>query len=514
MTAVPRTLIEIDRSSAEPLYRQVRRAIEHGIGLGTFDANHRLPSSRELAAELGVSRNTINLAYQELVAEGFVESRQRSGLFINVEMRPHCAVQERTTRPRIDWRARLRSYADEDLPHIEKRADWHTYPYPFLAGQVDVGAFPARSWTRCLRDALYRPHIFHSLQDSVGSDDPMLVDMIARHLLPSRGIEADASEILVTVGSQQGLDLLGRALLGPGQRVGVEDPGYLDARHIFLRTGAELVPLPVDRSGLRTPATLEGVDLLYLTPSHHHPTNVTLSIGRRRQLLGLAAASGTVLVEDDYDSEFRYQGSPTPALKGLDGSGDAVYLGTFSKFLSPGLRLGYLVGPRELVAELRELRRYVLRHPAGHLQRALALLIESGEYHRSLRRYRSKLMRKWEATCAAVSERLPWTQAPYPPGGVSLWMTGPPDLDCRELVERAERRGVLIEPGDIFFAGARPPRNHFRIGFAAVPLRSVGPGIAELGAVCAELLTGPHTIAKLPSVWPDTMPGSASRQIE
>jgi GntR family transcriptional regulator/MocR family aminotransferase len=486
---VPRTLIEIDRSSDEPLYRQVRRAIEHGIGLGTFDANHRLPSSRELATELGVSRNTINLAYQELVAEGFVESRQRSGLFVNPEMRPHCAVQERdSAQPRIDWTARLRRYPDDGLPHVEKRADWHSYPYPFLAGQVDVGAFPARSWTRCLRDALFRPHIFHSLQDSVGSDDPLLVEMISRHLLPARGIEADASEILVTVGSQQGLDLLGRALLGSGQLVAMEDPGYLDARHIFLRSGARLLPLPVDRSGVRPPDTLDGVDLLYLTPSHQHPTNATLSIGRRRQLLSLAAGSGTVLVEDDYDSEFRYQGSPTPALKGLDGSGDAVYLGTFSKFLSPGLRLGYLVGPRELVGELRELRRYVLRHPAGHLQRALALLIESGEYHRSLRRYRAKLMRKWEATCAAVAEHLPWEQGPYPPGGVSLWMSGPPELDCRMLEERAERRGVLIERGDIFFQGQTPPLNHFRIGFAAVPLRAVEPGVAQLGAVCAELL--------------------------
>ncbi|ONF73823.1 aminotransferase-like domain-containing protein, partial [Amycolatopsis keratiniphila] len=192
--------------------------------------------------------------------------------------------------------------------------------------------------------------------------------------------------------------------------------------------------------------------------------------------------------EDDYDSEFRYHGSPTPALKALDGTGDAIYLGTFSKFLSPGLRLGYLVGPRELVRELREIRRYVLRHPPGHLQRALALLIDSGEYHRSLRRYRTKLMRKWEATCAAVTEHLPWTQTAYPPGGVSLWMTGPPGLDCRALIERAERDGVLIEPGDIFFVGDDPPKNHFRIGFAAVPLRDIDPGIRLLGQACRDLI--------------------------
>ncbi|GAA4838469.1 PLP-dependent aminotransferase family protein [Saccharopolyspora rosea] len=493
---MPRTLIEVDRNSDEPLYQQVRRAIEHGIAVGMFDPLHRLPSSRELSEELGVSRNTINLAYQELIAEGFVESQERRGLFVNSEMRHQCTAQERSTTPHIDWSRRIRRCPDADVPHVEKRTDWYRYPYPFLAGQVDVGAFPARSWARCLRDALFHPHVYYSLQDSVACDDPMLVDMIRRHLLPSRGIEAAPEEILVTVGSQQGLDLLSRVLLGPGQQVVVEDPGYLDARHIFLRSGADVVGCPVDQAGVRPPESFRGTDLLYLTPSHHHPTNATLSIGRRRQLLQLAAESGTVVVEDDYDSEFRYQGRPTPALKALDSTGDAVYLGTFSKFLSPGLRLGYLVGPAPLVAELRQARRYVLRHPPGHLQRALALLIESGEYLRSLRRYRTKLMRKWIATCEMVDRYLPWQESVFPPGGVSLWMTGPSELDCRPLVERAEQRGILVEPGDIFFLDRDEGRHHFRIGFSAIPLRAIEPGMRRLGEVVEELLEGRRAAAR------------------
>lgn len=492
---MPRTFIEVDRGSDEPLYQQVRRAIEHGIAVGMFDPLHRLPSSRELSEELGVSRNTINLAYQELIAEGFVESQERRGLFVNSEMQHHCTAQARSTTPSIDWSRRIRRLADAGIPHVEKRTDWYRYPYPFLAGQVDVGAFPARSWARCLRDALFHPHIYYSLQDSVACDDPMLVDMIRRHLLPSRGIEAEPEEILVTVGSQQGLDLLSRVLLGPGQQVAIEDPGYLDARHIFLRSGASVLGCPVDQAGLQPPDSFQGTDLLYLTPSHHHPTNVTLSIGRRRQLLQLAAKSGTVVVEDDYDSEFRYQGRPTPALKALDSTGDAVYLGTFSKFLSPGLRLGYLVGPAPLVAELRQVRRYVLRHPPGHLQRALALLIESGEYLRSLRRYRTKLMRKWTAVCEAADRYLPWQEPVLPPGGVSLWMTGPSELDCGQLVERAEQRGILIEPGDIFFSDREAGRNHFRIGFSAIPLRAIEPGMRQLGEVVEELLGGPRAAA-------------------
>ncbi len=485
---MPRTLIEVDRTSDEPLYQQVRRAIEHGIAVGTFDPVHRLPSSRELSEQLNVSRNTINLAYQELIAEGFVDSQERRGLFVNSDMRQHCIAQEHDTAPRIDWSSRIRRAPDADVPHIEKRADWHDYPYPFLAGQIDVSAFPSRSWSRCLRDALFHPHVYHSLQDSMSSDDPMLVEMIRRYLLPSRGIEADPEEILVTVGSQQGLDLLSRVLLGPGQTVTIEDPGYLDARHIFLRSGADVRGAAVDHSGLKPPPTLRGTDMLYVTPSHHHPTNVTLGIGRRHELLQRAAESGTVVVEDDYDSEFRYQGRPTPALKALDSTGDGVYLGTFSKFLSPGLRLGYLVGPAPLVEELRQVRRYVCRHPSGHLQRALALLIETGEYLRSLRRYRTRLMRKWEAVCEGVTTYLPWQQPAFPPGGVSLWMTGPPQLDCRRLVERAEKQGILVEPGDIFFMDPERGRHHFRIGFAAVPQRRIDEGLRLLGDVADKVL--------------------------
>lgn len=307
---MPRTLIEVDRNSAEPLYRQVRRAIEHGIANGLFDPRHRLPSSRELAVDLAISRNTINLAYQELIAEGLVQSHQRSGMFVNPDMIETLATDARATIPRIDWSSRIRRYPDADVPHIEKNVDWHSYPYPFLAGQIDIRSFPARAWVRCLRDALYQPHAYASLQDSVGADDPMLIDMIRQHLLPSRGIEASADEVLVTVGSQQGLDLVGRVLLGPEHRVAIENPGYLDARHIFLRTGAQVYGIDVDDHGLRPPETLRGTDLMYLTPSHHHPTNATLGIDRRQRLLQLAAESGTVIVEDDYDSEFRYHAAP------------------------------------------------------------------------------------------------------------------------------------------------------------------------------------------------------------
>lgn len=487
---MPRTLIEIERGRGEPLYRQVRQAIEHGIATGRLDAGGRLPSSRLLAQELGVSRNTVTAAYEELVAEGFVESRARSGLFVNPRM-PHRPEPdpEPPQEHGFDWSGRLRGREGDRLPHIEKHHDWARYPYPFPAGQVDTRAFPARAWARALNRALDRPHAAWSLQDCVADDDPLLVEMVRSHLLPARGVAVGADEVLITIGSQQGLDLLGRALLGPGSVAAVEDPGYLDARHIFLRAGARLHPLPVDADGLRPPDTLRGVDLLHVTPSHHHPTNVTLGPARRRALLAAAREAGTVVVEDDYDSEFRYAGSPTPALKSQDTTGQVVYLGTFSKFLAPGLRLGYLVGSAELVAHLRELRRYSVRHPSGHLQRALGLLIESGDYQWAVRRSRARLGRKWRLMRDAVNASLPWPSSPAP-GGVSLWMSGPEGLDCRELVRRARERGVLIERGDIFFLQGpdRDALRHFRVGFAAPRADVIEPGIAILGDVVRELL--------------------------
>ncbi|MDQ1060434.1 GntR family transcriptional regulator/MocR family aminotransferase [Arthrobacter globiformis] len=485
---MPRTMIEVDRGSNEPLYRQVRRVIEHSIATGIFDPRRRLPSSRELAAELSVARNTINLAYQELLNEGLVLSHERRGIFVNPEMLAAVAAEEAVSEPVIDWPSRMRRYADEGVPDVEKRADWYTYPYPFIAGQIDVHSFPATAWIRSLREALYQPHAFASLQDSVGADDPLLVEMIRREILTARGIEAGQDEILITVGSQQGLDLLGRTLLGPHHRVGIENPGYLDARHIFLRTGAQVYGINVDQDGLCLPETLSGTALVYVTPSHQHPTNVTLSMERRRRLLKIAAASGTIVIEDDYDSEFRYEGSPSPALKALDSTGDVLYLGTFSKFLSPGLRLGFLVGPAELIKELRRVRRYQVRHPPGHTQRALALMIESGDYHRALRYHRRQMKTRWEMLSQLAVECLPWDQAPYPPGGVSLWMKGPPNLDAVELVSHAEEQGVLIERGDIYYLQSSPPRNCFRIGFGAIPTRSIAEGMVRMGDVAKELL--------------------------
>lgn len=474
--------IYLDSTAAEPLYRQLRLALERRIVAGHFK-DRPLPSSRALAAELGISRNTVNAAYQELTAEGLISSNHRSRVRVNTEMQALLAKDDGSktgsSGRRPDWSRELVPPTPSTLPHIQKPPDWSRYRYPFVSGQVVSEAFPTGAWARCLRDALGPAHILHSLQDSGGEDDALLIETLVNDLLPRRGINAGPDEVIVTLGSQHALYLIAKALVSPHTRVSVENPGYPDTAHIFSRAGAQLVPADVDEAGVVVGPPIFQSRIVTLTPSHQFPTSVTLSAARRRQILDLAAENNLLIVEDDHDSELRYEGRPTPALKALDISDRVIYVGSLSKFLAPGLRLGYVVAPGELIERLRDLRRYMVRHPPGQLQRALALLVASGEYSKALRRMRVIMRRRWLAMRAALDAHLPWP-VQVPTGGVSIWVEGPEDLDGRTLAAAAAGRGVLIEPGDTFFVAKPRPTNYFKLGFGAIPETRIDAGIRIL----------------------------------
>ncbi|WP_435200038.1 PLP-dependent aminotransferase family protein [Janibacter sp. GS2] len=479
-------LLDIDADSPVPLYRQLRQALECQIVSGTFDPGLPLPSSRELARELGVSRNTVNAAYEEFLAEGMVVAHPRRGLFINPDLVAGSGERGLVDEVAIDWSRHLVAPLDAALPEITKARDWMDHPYPFVAGQVNPADFPRLAWARSLRQALDPPHLHFSLRDSVDEDDPFLLEMLCRKVLPSRGIDVTPEHVLITSGSQHGLDLLAATMIRPGDAVGVEDPGYTDARHRFAVAGAHLVPFPVDEDGIVPDRGLDGLRLLHVTPSHHSPTNVTLSGERRQRLIALADESDTLIVEDDYDAEFRYHGKPTPALKARPQSGRVIYLGSFTKFFAPGLRLGYLVAEPDLIAELRRRRRYLVRHVSGHQQRGMALLLEAGQYQRTIRRRRSRLSRKWTELTTALAEELP-SFAGAPPGGVSIWVRGPEGLDCSELADLVLEDGVVIERGDVFFFDPVANAHHFRLGFAAIEEEAIRPGVRLLSAGIREL---------------------------
>ncbi len=473
-----------DDGGAGPRYRALQDALTRAIEAGELRGGDMLPSSRVLADHSGLSRNTVNRAYRELVAEGFVEAIERVGYVVNdgLSRRPRSPLARPSERanPPPDW-DRLLGTTHPDGEETARPAGWREYRYPFVVGPGPE-SFPIGAWTRAMRTALREEHRGPSLHDLGDRDDPLLVDQIRRTILPARGIEARTDEILVTLGSQHGIHLVADALLGSGARVGVEEPGYPDARNIFLGRGAGLVCLPVDERGVIPPPGMPDLDLVLVTPGRQFPTNVTMTIGRRRRLLSLAGRDGVVILEDDYDSEYCYSRQPPPALKALDTAGRVVYVGSFSKFLAPGLRLGFVVADARLISHLRRMRRHVLRHPPGIIQRSTALMMEAGDYGKVIRRHRRVLKSKWSALTEAVEDLFPW-EVPRTDGGMSIWVRGPSHLNGVHLAERARSEGIVIERGDVCFYRTPRPTNYFQLGFAAIELEAIRPGIARLASL-------------------------------
>ncbi|WP_041232592.1 MocR-like pyridoxine biosynthesis transcription factor PdxR [Cupriavidus taiwanensis] len=453
-----------------------------------------LPSSRELSAQLRVARNTVVLAYQQLVDEGYLVARERSGYFVNpgilgtrvsgvASLRGE-PVPARAGEP--DWERRF-VFRPTQQRNIVKRANWRDYPYPFIYGQYDPALFPTADWRECCLKALSVLDIHDWAQDMILRDDESLVQQIRTRVLPRRGVWAGTDEIVVTVGAQQALYLLADLLVSPDTPVGIEDPGYPDARNIFGSHTSNLVPLPVDDGGLMLSDAQRACDYVYVTPGHQCPTTVTMPLARRQALLRQAEEADFVLIEDDYEAESRFEGDPTPTLKSLDRSNRVIYVGSLSKSLAPGLRIGYIVGPAALIAELRGARRLMLRHPSAYIQRAFSLFLSLGHYDAHLRRLAAAHRERAEAVLAALAAHMPDFHAVPIAGGASCWIEGPSWLDADALARLAELQGVLIEPGSVFFMAEPAPRNGFRLGYSSISLDRIEPGIRVLAGVAREL---------------------------
>ncbi len=271
--------------------------------------------------------------------------------------------------------------------------------------------------------------------------------------------------------------------------MGIENPGYPDARNIFASRTANVVALPLDESGCALSPALDGCDYVYLTPSHQCPTNVTMPLARREALLAWARAYDRVLIEDDYEIELGFEGRTQPALQSLDRSGHVVYVSSLSKTLAPGIRIGFIVGNRELIRELRALRRLMLRHPAANNERSAGLFLAMGHHDALLRRLRRTYAERSQLVAAALATHLPGVGFATVSGASSFWLRFPDAVDTREVAQAAARLGVLIEPGDVFFAAGAGsvPLNYARVGFASIDAARIEPGIATLAAACAQV---------------------------
>ncbi|MCB1462486.1 MAG: PLP-dependent aminotransferase family protein [Nitratireductor sp.] len=488
------SLFHLDRREATTLQAQIKEMLVSAMLSGQLAADTPIPSTRAMARRLDVSRNTVMAAYQALAADGYLEARERSGFYVSPGMRDGMAAANAgPSQPgataqgkRVDWRIRLAT-APSDHRVIDRPANWHDYPYPFIYGQADAAQFPITAWRDCVRQAMSRKWMDAWTDDRYAADDPTLVEQIRQKVLTRRGILASPDEIIVTLGAQNALYLLGQLLVRPDMKVAIEDPGYPDIRNILGLFSKNLLPVSLDGEGIRVDR-LNGADLVFVTPSHQSPTSVTMSMARRHELLHWAQANDTLIIEDDYEYETNYRGESAPALKSLDRDGRVLHVGSLSKSLMPGLRMGFLVAPAELVAELRALRKLMLRHPPGNNQRVVAIFLAQGHHDALIKRLHRSYLPRWQAMKAALDRHFPgWARTPVF-GGTSFWVEGPEGFDARELATRALEVGVVIEPGDVCFAEPELHRNYFRLGFSTIPLERIEPGIERLAEVAVQLL--------------------------
>ncbi len=475
-------MIALDRGSDRPLYRQLDDQLREAVLSGRLPPGARLPATRQLAAELGLSRLTVQNAYEQLVAEGFLASAVGAGTFV-ADIAPENLPPAQPAPPQRQASPRRRGPSRRGRRIAETRATTRiAETAPFRPGVPDPELFPMAIWSRLWARALRRAG-----RDLFGYAPPgghaPLRAAIVEHLRNARGVRCDPEQVIVTAGAQQSFALSALALLDPGEPAWVEDPGHAAGRDVLTLLGVQAVPVAIDGEGLsvadgraREPAPR----LIFVTPSHQHPLGMTMSLRRRLELLQFARRADAWILEDDYDSEFRYSGRPLPALQGLDGGERVIYAGSFSKVLYPSLRMGYLVVPHDLVETFRAAQT-VLSHGVPVLpQMALADFMRTGRFAAHVRRMRVAYGERRKRLIAALREHAAGLLEPEPAdAGMHLVAWLPEGADDMAAARTLWAEGLEALPLSIYCQ--RPyPRAGLLLGFTAVAPERIAPEVARL----------------------------------
>lgn len=477
----PRTAV--DAADFEPVIAPgtgladgIYRSVVEGIVTGRLRRGERLPAARDLARRLDIARNTVVAAFDELVAEGFLVARVGAGTFVAddapVASLPRRAPHGRGVVPRQPWVTRGPGLASA---HVAARID-------LSVGVPDASLFPLTAWRRLVAAALRPERLVTGY--ATGDGDPRLRAAIAGRIGAARSVRAAAGDIVVTDGAQQALDLIARVLLGPGDVAAVEEPGYPPARRVFAAAGARTAPVPVDREGLVVDALPDDARLVYVTPSHQFPLGLPMSLARRGALLAWAQAHGAVIVEDDYDAEFRFGGRPLEPLQSLDRDGRVLYVGSFSKTLLPMLRTGFVVAPASLRPALVEARRLEDWHGDPVTQAALAGLIDSGRFSRHVRRASRVYAGRHALVAAALDGELaPWLERVPSSAGLHMaaFSREGAAVDLGGVLRRAREAGVRVE-SLAPYAALPLARPGVVLGFGGCDEAALAEGLAVLAA--------------------------------
>ena len=492
LAVLPEFLIPLDSTAAEPLYRQVYRGLRDGILEGRLGAGTRIPSTRRLAQQLRVSRSTVLVAFDQLVAEGYVVGSVGSGSYVARQIPGHllrARPAATASGPALRANAPIGALAQQVgcLP----RLGWRVKPGPFQPGIPPIDQFPTRLWSRLtarrMRD-LSPSHLYHG----PAGGHPPLRSAIAEYLMAVRGVRCTPDQVIVLTSAQEGLQLAARVLLNPGDSAWLEDPTWTGAHGALIAANATVVHVPLDDEGLsveRGIALQPAARLAYVSPSHQFPTGVIMSLERRLALLDWARRQGSWIIEDDYDSEFRYAGRPLTALQGLDEAGSVLYVGTFNKTLFPSLRIGYAVVPAPLVRPFLTVRGLGGQHVSTLDQAVLADFISEGHYARHMHRMRMVGRDRRDALVRSAREHLVGLlRVPVPVAGIHTvgWLS--PGASDLEASAAAARHDLEVAPLSRCYSGPCPRRG-LLLGYGATAPAALEAAIQRLAAALRTVAT-------------------------
>jgi len=460
----------LNNNDTAPLYKQLYNQIREHVLSGKLPANSKLPSVRDLAAELSTSRNTVEGAYQELYAEGYIYSRQRSGYFVSV-LDHDVAPLALSRKPRTQSR----------LPQPSPG-----YPYDFHPARLDPASFPTALWRSCFLECL-RERSRELSQYGVPQGDWGLRSNIQQYLERSRGVICEPDQIVICAGLQQSLDIIAHLVKEKHSSLAVENPGYHLPRAVFRNNSFDIVPVAVASDGIDLDnLKSSGSTIVYVTPSHQLPMGCVMPIANRLKLIEWAESGGNLIIEDDYDSELRYHGKPIPSLQGLRPDGNIVYLGTFSKILSPALRLSYLVLPRPLLAPYHGLYQDYFSTVSLLEQGTMAKFMEQGHWLRHVRRMRILYQKKHDTLLQAIEHHF-GSRATVVGQGAGLHVV----LQLRdenpgepEIILRAGQRGIRLFPFSATCARGEPAATNLLLGFGGLSAAEIEQGIGLLCRLC------------------------------